>query len=235
MYVCICVSYDVFDDYTAAIKQQLKSPWEMFLVPNWNSKICSSPFFLCMSFNFLFLHFWVIMVLQPPRTTCTVPFTCGAGAGPKLSGPTRRAERCALWFWLSCSGPTLRFPTWLSTPVLVGPSRLTKSSRMSFHRAVLSVNWARFCCSSGSVYLLCVSGFRLDAGILHFPVLRNRNNPVCSFLCSGQAYIVCGDDRGRLWTYHVTDLQKNTFQSGKPIQPTEVPTCSTCSLQLCCL
>ncbi|XP_041808402.1 leucine-rich repeat and WD repeat-containing protein 1 [Chelmon rostratus] len=40
--------------------------------------------------------------------------------------------------------------------------------------------------------------------------------------CPGQAYIVCGDDRGRLWTYHVTDLQKNTFQSGKPIQPTEV-------------
>ncbi|XP_010731867.3 leucine-rich repeat and WD repeat-containing protein 1 isoform X2 [Larimichthys crocea] len=40
--------------------------------------------------------------------------------------------------------------------------------------------------------------------------------------CPGQAYIVCGDDKGRLWTYHVTNLQKNSFQSGKPIQPTEV-------------
>uniref|UniRef100_A0A8C5NDM2 Leucine-rich repeat and WD repeat-containing protein 1 n=1 Tax=Gouania willdenowi TaxID=441366 RepID=A0A8C5NDM2_GOUWI len=41
-------------------------------------------------------------------------------------------------------------------------------------------------------------------------------------LCAGQAYIVCGDDKGRLWTYHVSSLQKNSFQSGKPIRPTEV-------------
>ncbi|XP_041656665.1 leucine-rich repeat and WD repeat-containing protein 1 [Cheilinus undulatus] len=40
--------------------------------------------------------------------------------------------------------------------------------------------------------------------------------------CPGQAYIVCGDDKGRLWTYHVTDLQKKNFQAGKPIRPTEV-------------
>lgn len=40
--------------------------------------------------------------------------------------------------------------------------------------------------------------------------------------CPGQAYIVCGDDKGRLWTYHVTNLQKNSFQTGKPIRPTEV-------------
>ncbi|XP_078122432.1 leucine-rich repeat and WD repeat-containing protein 1 isoform X1 [Sander vitreus] len=40
--------------------------------------------------------------------------------------------------------------------------------------------------------------------------------------CPGRAYIVCGDDKGRLWTYHVNDLQKNRFQTGKPILPTEV-------------
>ncbi|XP_062261441.1 leucine-rich repeat and WD repeat-containing protein 1 [Platichthys flesus] len=40
--------------------------------------------------------------------------------------------------------------------------------------------------------------------------------------CPGQVYVVCGDDKGRLWTYHITDLQNNRFQSGKPIQPTEV-------------
>ncbi|XP_039634248.1 leucine-rich repeat and WD repeat-containing protein 1 isoform X2 [Perca fluviatilis] len=40
--------------------------------------------------------------------------------------------------------------------------------------------------------------------------------------CPGRAYIVCGDDKGRLWTYHVNDLQKNGFQTGKPILPTEV-------------
>lgn len=39
---------------------------------------------------------------------------------------------------------------------------------------------------------------------------------------SGRAYVVCGDDRGRLWTYHIGDLQKSSSQTGKPIQPTEV-------------
>ncbi|XP_071783079.1 leucine-rich repeat and WD repeat-containing protein 1 [Centroberyx gerrardi] len=40
--------------------------------------------------------------------------------------------------------------------------------------------------------------------------------------CPRDAYIVCGDDRGRLWTYHVSNLLKCSFQSGKPIAPTEV-------------
>ncbi|KAK2881921.1 leucine-rich repeat and WD repeat-containing protein 1 isoform X1 [Channa argus] len=40
--------------------------------------------------------------------------------------------------------------------------------------------------------------------------------------CPAQAYIVCGDDKGKLWTYHVSNLQKNSFQSGKPMLPTEV-------------
>ncbi|XP_030602974.1 leucine-rich repeat and WD repeat-containing protein 1 isoform X2 [Archocentrus centrarchus] len=40
--------------------------------------------------------------------------------------------------------------------------------------------------------------------------------------CPGQAYIVCGDDKGKIWTYHITNLQKNSFHTGKPILPTEV-------------
>ncbi|KAM7397535.1 hypothetical protein PAMA_005708 [Pampus argenteus] len=40
--------------------------------------------------------------------------------------------------------------------------------------------------------------------------------------CPGRAYIVCGDDKGRLWTYHVSNIQKESFQTGKPIVPTEV-------------
>ncbi|KAM3601345.1 uncharacterized protein V6R79_011031 [Siganus canaliculatus] len=40
--------------------------------------------------------------------------------------------------------------------------------------------------------------------------------------CPGQAYVVCGDDKGRLWTYHISNLQKYSAQSGTPIQPTEV-------------
>ncbi|KAM9332813.1 leucine-rich repeat and WD repeat-containing protein 1 [Pholidichthys leucotaenia] len=40
--------------------------------------------------------------------------------------------------------------------------------------------------------------------------------------CPGQAYIVCGDDKGRLWMYHITNLQKNSLQTGKPIQASEV-------------
>ncbi|XP_054872909.1 leucine-rich repeat and WD repeat-containing protein 1 isoform X1 [Amphiprion ocellaris] len=40
--------------------------------------------------------------------------------------------------------------------------------------------------------------------------------------CPGRAYVVCGDNKGRLWTYHITNLQINNFQTGKAIQPTEV-------------
>ncbi|KAM6911829.1 leucine-rich repeat and WD repeat-containing protein 1 [Lycodopsis pacificus] len=40
--------------------------------------------------------------------------------------------------------------------------------------------------------------------------------------CPGQAYVVCGDDKGRLWTYHVSSLHKNSLHTGKPILPTEV-------------
>ncbi|XP_061558998.1 leucine-rich repeat and WD repeat-containing protein 1 isoform X1 [Phycodurus eques] len=40
--------------------------------------------------------------------------------------------------------------------------------------------------------------------------------------CPGRAYVVCGDSEGKLWTYHVANLQKDSFQTGKPIEPTEV-------------
>jgi hypothetical protein len=43
---------------------------------------------------------------------------------------------------------------------------------------------------------------------------------VCSSFL-GKGYVVCGDERGRLWTYHVTDLKAN-FRSGKAIPATEV-------------
>lgn len=32
--------------------------------------------------------------------------------------------------------------------------------------------------------------------------------------CPGRSYVVCGDDRGRLWTYHISDLK-----AGKPVLP----------------
>ncbi|CAN9501095.1 unnamed protein product [Ophioblennius macclurei] len=35
--------------------------------------------------------------------------------------------------------------------------------------------------------------------------------------CPGRGYVVCGDDQGRVWTYHVTRLQRD-----KPTEPTEV-------------
>ncbi|KAL6098454.1 lrwd1 [Pungitius sinensis] len=40
--------------------------------------------------------------------------------------------------------------------------------------------------------------------------------------CPGQAYVVCGDDKGRLWTYNISKLQKNSLHTGKPILPTEM-------------
>ncbi|XP_077402084.1 leucine-rich repeat and WD repeat-containing protein 1 [Vanacampus margaritifer] len=40
--------------------------------------------------------------------------------------------------------------------------------------------------------------------------------------CPARSYVVCGDNKGKLWTYHVTNLQKDTSQTRKPIEPTEV-------------
>ncbi|XP_078786943.1 leucine-rich repeat and WD repeat-containing protein 1 isoform X3 [Oryzias latipes] len=40
--------------------------------------------------------------------------------------------------------------------------------------------------------------------------------------CPGRGYIVCGDEKGRIWTYHAANLQKNGYQTGKPIPPTDV-------------
>lgn len=43
-------------------------------------------------------------------------------------------------------------------------------------------------------------------------------------VCSAQAYIVCGDDEGRLWTYDIINLQNILRDKpAKPLQPTKVP------------
>lgn len=72
----------------------------------------------------------------------------------------------------------------------------------------------------------CLFGSRMDGRTVSPPVVMAGVSVslcvVCCFLPPGRGYIVCGDDKGRLWTYHVTGLQKSNFQAGKPIQPTEV-------------
>ncbi|XP_076017363.1 leucine-rich repeat and WD repeat-containing protein 1 isoform X2 [Genypterus blacodes] len=40
--------------------------------------------------------------------------------------------------------------------------------------------------------------------------------------CPRQSYVVCGDDRGRLWTYHVPNLLSSSVQIDEAISPTEV-------------
>lgn len=40
--------------------------------------------------------------------------------------------------------------------------------------------------------------------------------------CPGYGYVVCGDEQGRLWMYHITDTMMETFKSGKTISATEV-------------
>ncbi|XP_043096474.1 leucine-rich repeat and WD repeat-containing protein 1 [Puntigrus tetrazona] len=40
--------------------------------------------------------------------------------------------------------------------------------------------------------------------------------------CPGYGYVVCGDERGRLWMYHITDSMMEIFKSGKTISATEV-------------
>lgn len=38
----------------------------------------------------------------------------------------------------------------------------------------------------------------------------------------GYGYVVCGDEKGSLWTYHITDAMIENFKSGKSISVTEV-------------
>lgn len=40
--------------------------------------------------------------------------------------------------------------------------------------------------------------------------------------CPGYGYVVCGDEKGSLWTYHITDSMIENFKSGKTISVTEV-------------
>ncbi|XP_058632463.1 leucine-rich repeat and WD repeat-containing protein 1 isoform X2 [Onychostoma macrolepis] len=40
--------------------------------------------------------------------------------------------------------------------------------------------------------------------------------------CPGYGYVVCGDEQGRLWMYHITDTMMEKFKSGKTISATEV-------------
>ncbi len=38
----------------------------------------------------------------------------------------------------------------------------------------------------------------------------------------GYGYVVCGDEQGRLWMYHITDTMMEKFKTGKTISATEV-------------
>ncbi|KAF5898332.1 leucine-rich repeat and WD repeat-containing protein 1 isoform X1 [Clarias magur] len=84
----------------------------------------------------------------------------------------------------------------------------------------------------GSIYLWSWSGTmalrqgrkkEVSAVILAELQWTNTDIPYLSLnTCPGFGYVVCGDERGRLWTYHITDLAKANFKSGKAIPATEV-------------
>nr|XP_055056471.1 leucine-rich repeat and WD repeat-containing protein 1 isoform X1 [Misgurnus anguillicaudatus] len=40
--------------------------------------------------------------------------------------------------------------------------------------------------------------------------------------CPGYGYVVCGDEKGNLWTYHITKTMMENFKTGKVITATEV-------------
>ncbi|XP_060719562.1 leucine-rich repeat and WD repeat-containing protein 1 isoform X1 [Tachysurus vachellii] len=84
----------------------------------------------------------------------------------------------------------------------------------------------------GSIYLWSWSGTRalikgrkteVPAVILAELQWSNTDIPYLSLnTCPGFGYVVCGDEKGRLWTYHVTELSKANFKSGKAVPATEV-------------
>lgn len=84
----------------------------------------------------------------------------------------------------------------------------------------------------GSIYLWSWSGTRalhqgrkkeVPAVILAELQWSNTDIPYLSLnTCPGFGYVVCGDEKGRLWTYHITDVAKANFKSGKEVPATEV-------------
>ncbi|XP_066551331.1 leucine-rich repeat and WD repeat-containing protein 1 isoform X2 [Amia ocellicauda] len=40
--------------------------------------------------------------------------------------------------------------------------------------------------------------------------------------CPGEGYLVCGDEKGSLWTYHLTEELLGRARAGKPLPPTQV-------------
>ncbi|TSP36095.1 Leucine-rich repeat and WD repeat-containing protein 1 [Bagarius yarrelli] len=84
----------------------------------------------------------------------------------------------------------------------------------------------------GSIYLWSWSGTRasrqgkqkeVPAVVLAELQWSNTDIPYLSLnTCPGFGYVVCGDEKGRLWTYHITDLTKANFRSGKAVPATEV-------------
>ncbi|XP_031427374.1 leucine-rich repeat and WD repeat-containing protein 1 isoform X2 [Clupea harengus] len=64
---------------------------------------------------------------------------------------------------------------------------------------------------------------KVSAEILAELQWSNTDIPYLSLnTCPSHGYLVCGDEKGRLWTYHVTDHMKANFKSGKTIPTTEV-------------
>ncbi|XP_076130420.1 leucine-rich repeat and WD repeat-containing protein 1 [Alosa pseudoharengus] len=83
----------------------------------------------------------------------------------------------------------------------------------------------------GSIYLwswsrtLASSSGRkkVSAAILAELQWSNTDVPYLSLnTCPSHGFVVCGDEKGRLWTYHLTEEMKAKFKSGKPIPTTEV-------------
>ncbi|XP_062391535.1 leucine-rich repeat and WD repeat-containing protein 1 [Sardina pilchardus] len=83
----------------------------------------------------------------------------------------------------------------------------------------------------GSIYLwswsrtLASSSGRkkVSAAILAELQWSNTEVPYLSLnACPSHGFVVCGDEEGRLWTYHLTEQMKAKFKSGKPIPTTEV-------------
>lgn len=64
---------------------------------------------------------------------------------------------------------------------------------------------------------------KVSAEILAELQWSNTEVPYLSLnTCPSHGYVVCGDDKGRLWTYHMTDHMKAKFKSGKTIPTTEI-------------
>lgn len=73
---------------------------------------------------------------------------------------------------------------------------------------------------TGEIFNVYLCTFKQKYGVRYAENLKAKLMWIVVLV--GYGYVVCGDEQGRLWMYHITDTMMEKFKSGKTISATEV-------------